>query len=411
MLPAQCYYRQQRRDDGGHVHVHVGHDAGLGHGGVGGEGGRAEQAQFLAGHQHEEHGALGLLLELGVDFGDFQHAGHARGVVVGAVVDGVALHRGGDAEVVEVGRVHHILVAQLGIGARDFAHHVVALNILVRGLHVGIHRNFQGSRSRLTALYRGKNLGGVQPSGLHEALERGGIHGRIQLLPAADGEGARGRHLTIGTEHAVGAAPQVRQGAGAGRGHNKSHRAVLGRGLQYPRQVLAGRGHRGGKRAGRAAHNYHHFALHIKAGVVVVAQLGRADAEARKSQRRIGHAGGGQLRAGINDVVLARCQGHGRAPLGSGRKRGAGLEKGLAQAHFLNVGAALAGRLHAQAFQLLGHVINGHLVAGRAGRAALQLVVGQVGNVGFDISRLHLLKRLLDGDGHCERRLRLGGAR
>ncbi len=97
-----------------HVHVDVGDGVFEGEEGVGGVVLRAEQALFFARDEQEKDAAAGseaLTAGLGEGFGDFEHGAGAGAVVVGAVVDGLALL----AEVVVMSAHDDDFVFQIGI--------------------------------------------------------------------------------------------------------------------------------------------------------------------------------------------------------------------------------------------------------------------------------------------------------
>ena len=113
----------ERKERQVHVHVEVGDDVRLRHGGLGGEVLGAELAHLFSGERDEEDGALGARAG-GEDLGGLDDGGDAGGVVHGAVVDGVAVDGAADAEVVEVRADDDVLLLQLAVGAFEFADYV-----------------------------------------------------------------------------------------------------------------------------------------------------------------------------------------------------------------------------------------------------------------------------------------------
>jgi len=130
-----------------HVHVHVGHDLAEAHGGVLDEGRAAQQALLLAAAGQEEDAALG-----GCPHGQGRQLHQGRrsaGIVIGPRI--VAVHA--PADVVEVGRHHHVLALQRRIGSRHHAHHVGRLGGQPHGLRGRVHpaegTGFHGSEGRI----------------------------------------------------------------------------------------------------------------------------------------------------------------------------------------------------------------------------------------------------------------------
>ena len=72
------------------------------------------------------------------------------------------LTRNSHAQVVEVGGVYHVFVTQLRIGARYFAHHIIAVKILVGGAVLCAQRGWQRGRSGLALPQRRQHLPRVE---------------------------------------------------------------------------------------------------------------------------------------------------------------------------------------------------------------------------------------------------------
>jgi hypothetical protein len=64
----------------------------------------------------------------GQRIGDFDHRRGAAPVVIGAVVDVVAIARSAHAQVIVMGGHQHVGIAQRGVGAAQHTHHVVQLH-------------------------------------------------------------------------------------------------------------------------------------------------------------------------------------------------------------------------------------------------------------------------------------------
>src|SRR5690606_9203660 len=104
-----------------HVEVDVGDDVGTRDRWAIGKVLGPEQARLFGSLPDEQGGARGALAgwEVSEGFRHFDEGGGPGGVVVGAVVDGVAVDRGTDADVIVVGAETDELVSPEGVAASE----------------------------------------------------------------------------------------------------------------------------------------------------------------------------------------------------------------------------------------------------------------------------------------------------
>src|SRR4051794_30804866 len=119
--PYDVFQRKQRRKL---VHINVGDDAVFRDGRIKRVIVSTEQPFFFSRHIQEDERPLGSDLHAGKGAGDLDEARRTGSIVVGAVIDVVALVAGTDAEMVEVSGVDEIFVFQFRIGAGQNGHYV-----------------------------------------------------------------------------------------------------------------------------------------------------------------------------------------------------------------------------------------------------------------------------------------------
>ena len=118
----------QREERQVHVHVEVGDDVGLLHGGFGGEVLRAELAHLFSRKRNEEYRSLGTRTS-DEQLSDLDDRGDAGRVVHGAVVDGIAIDRTAHAEVVQMRGDDDVLMLELAVGALKLADDVRRIDV------------------------------------------------------------------------------------------------------------------------------------------------------------------------------------------------------------------------------------------------------------------------------------------
>ena len=183
-----------------HLELEVGDDAGERSWWRGKEGAGAEAADLLRAKEGEDDGAFGPRAG-GEDVGEGEDGGGAGGVVVGAIVDTVAVDRSsGYAEVVEVGGEEDDLGVELGVGAAEDGDGVPGLgagDALVAGKAL---LEAVGERRRQWSFLE---VGAVGTARLEaEGLELGGGEEGGYVLVA--GGGAAAVEVVVGQEGHVG---------------------------------------------------------------------------------------------------------------------------------------------------------------------------------------------------------------
>ncbi len=93
-----------------HVEGHIGNNIFFRNGGMMNIIVAAEETIFFSGDDGDDHRSFGRRRQITEGTGDLQQDSHAGGIVMGAVVDGIALYRRTDAEVIEMGGVDDVLV-------------------------------------------------------------------------------------------------------------------------------------------------------------------------------------------------------------------------------------------------------------------------------------------------------------
>ena len=348
-----------------------------------GEVGGAEEAFFLGGEGGEEDGAAeaGGGGEL---FGGGEEGGGAEGVVEGAVVDGVAVEGGSDADVVEVGGDDDGFAGERGIGAGEPAEDVGAgdvghggatadsdFDVEREGLRLAALGSGEDGVDRLRRVFEERGGGGAVDGGGGAELGVGFLEGAVGIDQAHRGEtGAVDRE-------GPGLAPLL---DGGEHGDDADGAAADELGGFLARVVGLGGG---GEALGGAGEDDGNFALNVDAGGEIgVVELGGVDAEADEDGGRGDLARGG-AGGGAGEHVVDRSEGDLGAGVADDEFAGFEVEAGFAHGEGLHV-APVAGGLDAEAQELGGDVGHGKAVAAGAGGAALHEIVGEEGDVGAD---------------------------
>ena len=160
MLRAVRHDVEQRVEQERHVEREVGHDAVPGHGRMAREVVGAEQPALLGGDEQEQDRAPRPGRQRRIGARDVEHDRHARGVVVRAVVDVVAVHRHAAPEVIHVGDVDDVFVLERRVAALEARDEVGALDVLVGRARRQRHAGRQVERLRRALRGRREDLGG-----------------------------------------------------------------------------------------------------------------------------------------------------------------------------------------------------------------------------------------------------------
>ena len=227
----------------------------------------AEQPALLGRHEQEQDGAPRPRRQRRIGARHVEHDRDARGVVVRAVVDIVAVHRHAAPEVVHVGDVDDVFVLEGGVAALEARHQVGTLDVLVGRARRERHAGRQVERLRRALRRRREDLGRRLRRPGKERLDAGMVEG---------GRPAQRRVAPVGFPLRVD--PGVAALLAGGDAHVPAESRIVGRReadradraaldrlglLHRPRRVvraLVARQHRR-----RAAQVRHHLVLHVRA--------------------------------------------------------------------------------------------------------------------------------------------------
>ena len=169
---------EQRVEQEGHVEREVGHDPFLGHRRVAREVVGAEESPLLGGHEQEQDGAPRRRRQRRIGARDLEHDRDARGVVVRAVVDVVAVHRDAAPEVIHVGDVDDVLVLERRVAPLEACDEVGALDVLVGRARDERHAGREVERLRRALRGGREDLRGRLRRTGKERLHAGMVEGR-----------------------------------------------------------------------------------------------------------------------------------------------------------------------------------------------------------------------------------------
>ena len=125
-----------------HVRVQVGHDALNRHWRVVGKVLATPKTLLLSAHENEHQRPPGSGMQRGKGFGCLDHGNSSRSVVVGPVVDTVAVHGVPHAYMIHVAAECHVLVAEYGVAPFEDGHDVRSGQFL-DGLIFEIYRHVE----------------------------------------------------------------------------------------------------------------------------------------------------------------------------------------------------------------------------------------------------------------------------
>jgi hypothetical protein len=107
---------------------------------------RAQQTEFLGSHREKHDRSARRGTKARVGFGDFEQTSRSARIIEGAVINLVAFQRRVAAKMIPVGRVDHVLVADLRIRSLEPRNHILRLDF-ANGIRQ-FERRFRGNRHR-----------------------------------------------------------------------------------------------------------------------------------------------------------------------------------------------------------------------------------------------------------------------
>jgi len=290
---------------------------------------RAVQALLLFAPQRKADGAARPQAAGFKNAHRLHHHGAAGGVIGGP---------GGGVPGVEVGAEHHHLAFQLAVGARDFGHHVVALQVLGLeagfGFHLHFHRNTGFRQADEAQLVFGRHF--------HFGQHRLGVDGVGGAVAGVEGA----VNAPAGAEHGGGPFAEQHfrqpgaqggldfaggQGRGIGQVGGRPGRGGVGHFLQLPVGVALEVG--GGAGLGRRGHAHHHNFIAQLALVAVQVGLGGHFHHHNALAQGTGRAGCPGLGHANHGVVIRGREGHVRfLDVPTAAEVAPGLDGGVGQA-------------------------------------------------------------------------------
>ena len=362
----------QRKDRQRHVEIEVGHDGGCGHGRTPREIAGAEQPLLLRRDDGEEDGALGLHLGGLQRAADFQQARHARGIVKGAVVDGIALDRRADAIAVQMCGQNDIFIAKGGVAARHHGDQIGRGQFPPRRFDPGLEalgqRKARYRRGRIgRCRYRRK----IMARSVEQQRRTGRVELRVEEGTIAFAQRRVGiieRRRASEVDAPLPGDFDLRRRDQADEADGPLRRQIFGAlrpgvGFERARDVR-----------GAARQHHHDLPLEVQSRKIIMSRLRQVQAVAGEDQRRVDRCGNGAAAARKDQVPRHR---QGRLPLRPDQHGAAPVRLH----HLLDEGDRLLVAIDTHGLEperpeLPDHIFRRAVIARRAGAPPLHAVIG-----------------------------------